>query len=116
MLAAWRDENTGRYTDPLAVLLYGKRLDAVLEQRHRELFLAWLGLDLATQKTQVAQYLSIDDEDQNTLIERWIQERLYEKLVPPAAREVERKLFVSDLVTVLLLLQGKLHPSGESQR
>ncbi len=100
LLAGLRDENTGHYTDTLAALVYGKGLDAVLEQRHRDLFLAWLGLDLATQATQV---------------EQWIQQRLYEKLIPPAAREVERKLFVSNLVTILLLLQGRLRSLGESR-
>jgi len=50
LLAGFRDENTGRYTDTLAALVYGERLDAILEQRHRDLFLAWLGLDLATQR------------------------------------------------------------------
>jgi hypothetical protein len=103
-LAGLRDESTGCYTDPLAALLYGNQLDAVLEQRHRQFFLAWLGLDLATQTTQVAQYLAVDDEDKNRLVEQWIKERRYEKLAPPAAREVERKLFVSDLITILLLL------------
>jgi len=115
-LAGLRDESTGRYTDPLAALLYGNQLDGVLEQRHRQFFLAWLGLDLATQTTQVAQYLAVDDENENTLVEQWIKETLYEKLIPPAAREVERKLFVSDLMTILLLLQGKRNPNGESHR
>lgn len=115
-LAGLRDESTGRYTDPLAALLYGNQLDAVLEQRHREFFLVWLGLNLPTQTTQVAQYLAVDDEDKNTLVEQWIEERLYEKLVPPAAKEVERKLFVSDLMTILLLLQRKPNSSGESHR
>ena len=42
-LAGLRDESTGRYTDPLAALLYGGGLDAVLGRRHRELFsaMAW---------------------------------------------------------------------------
>jgi hypothetical protein len=113
-LAGLRDDSTGRYTDPLAALAYGKVLDAVLERRHREIFFAWLVLDLATQSTQVAQHLAVDDKDQNTLIEQWIQERLYEKLIPSAAGEVERKLFVSDLMTILLLLQGQLNSSEES--
>ncbi len=116
LLADLRDERTGCYTDPLAVLLYGKRLEAILEQRHRELFFAWLRLDLATQTTQVAHYLGANDHGQNTWIEQWIQKRLYERLIPPAAREVERKLFVSDMMTILLLLQGKPHSPGESHR
>ena len=113
-LAGLRDESTGRYTDPLAALLYGNQLDAVLERRHREFFLVWLGLDLVTQTTQVAQYLAVDDEVKTTLVKQWIKERRYEKLAPPAAREVERKLFVSDLITILLLLQDKLNFGEES--
>src|ERR1700688_1387518 len=81
-LAGLRDESTGRYTDPLAALLYGNQLGAVLEQRHGGFFLAWLGLDLATQTTQVAQYLAVDDEDKTTLVKQWIKERGYEKLAP----------------------------------
>ena len=115
MLAGLRDENTGLYTDTLAALVYGKGLAAVLEQRHRDLFLDWLGLELATQATQVEQYIIVDDEDQYNSTEQWISKRLYEKLIPPAARAVERKLFVSNLVTILLLLQGRLRYPGESQ-
>ena len=115
LLAGLRDENTGLYTDTLAALVYGKGLAAVLEQRHRDLFLDWLGLELATQATQVEQYIIVDDEDQYNSTEQWISKRLYEKLIPPAAREVERKLFVSNLVTILLLLQGRLRYPGESQ-
>ena len=114
LLASLRDENTGHYTDTLAALVYGKGLAAVLDQRHRDLFLEWIGLELATQATQVEQYITVDGEDQYNSSEQWINKRLYEKLIPPAAREVERKLFVSNLVTILLLLEGRLR-SGESQ-
>jgi hypothetical protein len=114
-LASLRDENTGHYTDTLAALVYGKSLDAVLEQRHRDLFLAWLGLDLATQATQVEQYITVDSANQYSLNEQWIQQKLYERLIPPAARKVERRLFVSNLVTILLLLQGRLRSLGKSR-
>jgi hypothetical protein len=109
-----RDESTGRYTDPLAAVLYGEELNVEIGRRHRQFFSAWLRLDLATQTTEVAHYLAVKNEEQNTLIEQWIRERLYEKLIPAAAKEVERKLFVSDLLTILLLLQSKL--SGETRR
>lgn len=59
------------------MLVYGNQFDVVLAQRHQELFFTWLGLDLATQGTEVAQYLEGVDADQNVLVEPWIQERLY---------------------------------------
>ena len=105
LLADLRDDSTGRYIETLAMFVYGKQLHVVLEERHREVFFAWLGLDLATQSAEIAQYLAGDDADQSMLTEQWIHERRYEPLIPPAAREVERILFVSDLTTILRLLQ-----------
>jgi hypothetical protein len=116
LLASLRDASTGRYTDPLVALIYGNHLHAVLEHRHQDIFFAWLGLGLATQSIQVAQHLADYGPDQNALIERWIQERLYDELIPANAGAVERQLFVSDLMTILLLLQSKMNPGGESHR
>ena len=112
LLADLRDQATVQVIDPLAVLACEKPLDGVFERRHRELF-AWLCLDLTTQITDVAQYLTVDGEDESTRVEQWIRERLYERLIPPSATPVERSLFVSDLMATLLLLQARLNSSGE---
>jgi hypothetical protein len=113
LLADLKDEATGQVMDPLAVLACGKPLDDVFERRHREIFFAWLCRDLTTQLTDVAQYLAVDRAHGSAQVARWIRERLYERLIPPSATAVERSLFVSDLMAILLLLQARLNSSGE---
>lgn len=94
--------------DQLADLLYGKGpIDAALQQKHRELFAAWLGLSLAVQLADVAEYLANEggnDIARAKLVQRWVEEKLYERLRPMGAGESEWRLFSSDLRAILQLL------------
>jgi len=112
-LAGLRHPNPGRYDDPLAVLVYGEdQIDAALRQKHREMFYGWLGVALARQTEDVAEYLARQADAQYPRVaetlQRWVQERSYEKLIPEAANESERELFSSDLRAILQLLQVRL--------
>jgi hypothetical protein len=114
LLADLRD----RSPDPLAERLHGKeQTQAALQQKHREIFLAWLGLNLAAQMTEVAEYLTTHCGNHKAqLVQQWVDERLYEKLIPAAASEGEWVLFTSDLRIILQLLEIRFDPSEESCR
>jgi hypothetical protein len=112
-LAGLRHENSGRYYDPLADLVYGKdQVDTVLRRKHAELFCAWLGVALATQTEEVAEYLTDQADGQNPriaqMLEWWIQYRLYENLIPEGTSKPQRELFSSDITAILQLLQVRL--------
>ncbi len=114
MLADLRDK-----TDPRAELLYGKApIEAALQEKHREIFFAWLGLNFAARMTEVAEHLATRSRNSNApvaqLVQRWIHETLYEQLVPEEAGGSERELFSADLRTILQLLRVKLDSSRES--
>ncbi len=114
LLADLRDHDN----DQLADMLYGKGpIDGAFRQKHLELFAAWLGLSPAARLADVAEYLANEvgnDPAIAKLVQRWVEEKLYEGLRPLGATESEWRLFCSDLQTVLQLLL-RLGSSGESQ-
>lgn len=115
LLAELRD-----YTaDELAELLYGKeQIAAALQQKHRDIFFAWLGLNRASQVAEVEKYLADrsgnDDRAIAELAQLWAREKVYEKLRPTAASESERELFSSHLRDILQLRHKGLDSSGEN--
>ena len=106
-LASLKDgTDGGHYRDPLAGILYGEEeIEAALQGKHREIFSNWLGLGLAAQMAEVAEYLAGQDEDHNALISIWLHDKVYESLIPTAVSQAERNLFTSDLKAILQLLQ-----------
>lgn len=119
-LAGLRRENSGRYDDPLAALVYGKdQVDAVLRKKHREIFYVWLGVALVTQTEEVAEYLAVQADGENPriaeLLQRWNQYKLYANLIPDDASKPERGLFSSDLRAILQLLQVRLGSTAEAE-
>jgi hypothetical protein len=115
-LASLKDGNDGHYHDPLAGLLYGEEaIDAALQAKHREVFSHWLGIGLTEQMAEVAEYLAAQDEDHSSLISIWLQDKVYESLIPGAVSEAEQSLFSSDVKTILQLLQVRLGPAAENR-
>jgi hypothetical protein len=115
LLADLRDQND----DELANMLYGKeQIDQALRRKHREIFLAWLGLSLTEQLEDVAGYLANEGGNNGAtiakLVQRWVQEKSYERLRPTLAGESEWRLFSSDLQTILQLLLRRPGSPGES--
>ncbi len=85
---------------------------AAIKEKHQELFFGWLRLSLAAQTEEVAQYFAGQGEGQNAriveLLNRWIEEKTYEKLVPATASDQSHTLFCSDLKAILRLLRIRL--------
>jgi hypothetical protein len=114
-LAGLRDHEN----DPLADMLYGKGpIDAALQEKHREVFNTWLGLSLEARLADVTEYFA-NEGGNNTGIakwaQRWMEEKLYERLRPIGAGESEWSLFSSGLEAILQLLL-RLGVSGTTHR
>ena len=69
-------------------------------ERHRKVFLEWLGLTLEEQHAEVQRFLA-RQPDPAALVRDWLRDRSYEHLVPADVREVERDLFLCDLQIIL---------------
>jgi hypothetical protein len=114
LLADLRDNH-----DELADMLYGKdQIDEAIREKHREIFIAWLGLSPAKKTAEVAAHLADQGGSQKAvlyqLIQQWLQGRLYERLRPTGASDSEHRLFSSVLGAILQSLQARLGSSEES--
>jgi len=109
-LASLRDPRSGRYRHEVMTSLLGAEDgDRALSRSHQQLFAEWLAYSLSDQKSDLEEYLRRVGGPRNF--------RHYNDLIPPAAREVERQLYLTDLETLLELLRyehgaAALHPSA----
>jgi hypothetical protein len=107
------------HSEPLADMLYGKeQIQAVLQTKHREIFLAWLALSPRTRIEEVGECLADQagskDATIGQLIQQWLQGKLYERLRPSAASDLEYGHFSIDLRAILQRLQVRFGSPGES--
>lgn len=108
-LASLRNPATGQYAHPvLSPALGNEEADKTLRKSHYQVFSQWLTFGLAEQKADFSEFLTTRDARS--------QAARFRDLPPPAARDVERQLFVTDLETVLGLLKlaGASLPAGEA--
>jgi len=127
-LASLRDLDTGEYQDrvieALLALKFGKaetesvrrdeqlielhcgrtELDRALRQEHLAVFEAWLCLNLRQQTAQLESHASRQGIPPRTLFGEWIRKKSYERLIPSGAMPFQRRLFLTDLETVLTSL------------
>ncbi len=105
-LSSLRDSNTGTYDHYGLAQVFGvKDADRTLRQSHTQVFSEWLNLNLEQQKGDLEEYLSGLEEDVDALVATWIRLAPYRNLIPPRAREVEKKLYLSDFEIVMELLK-----------
>ena len=104
-LSTLRDPNTGVYAHfGFAQRVGEDAADDALRQSHLQCFSEWLAFSLEEQKADLDLYLSGIDSDKKTILDTWIRTKPYRNLIPAAAMEVERRLYHSDLETLLELL------------
>jgi hypothetical protein len=127
-LASFREPETGKYTDQvlgaLLALKFGKaetvpirrheqviglqcergELARVLRHQHLAVFEDWLCLNVEQQMAELECYASSQSIKAPTLIRQWIQERPFERVIPPDALPFQRRLFLEDMETVLATL------------
>lgn len=104
-LASLRDQATSRYVVPDASLsVNAEDTDGTLCRLHQLVFAEWLGFSLAEQMADLRDYLRSSDDPR--------QPDQYRLLVPRSASDVERRLYLTDLETLLeLLAHGTAAPS-----
>lgn len=107
-LSSLRDPNTDTYRHfGLAQIFGDQAADEALRTSHQQVFAEWLRFDLERQKADLDLYLVSLDGDRRVIVDTWIRLAPYRNLVPSAAREVERELYVKDLEILLELLRSE---------
>ena len=106
-LSSLRNLNSGRYEHHGLALVFG-RLEAskALKKSHREAFAEWLSYDIEEQKADLDLYLSGQLEDKRTILRTWERLEPYRNVLPSSAKDVEKKLYLSDLRAILNLLKN----------
>src|SRR6202167_5264066 len=104
-LSSLRDETSGVYEHPgLAQMVGAEEARETLRRSHARVFQDWLCLNLEQQKADLQEYLAETPSPAATLAD-WAASAAYQSWAPPTAQEVERRLFVGDLETLLALLK-----------
>jgi hypothetical protein len=107
-LCSLRDSNTGCYEHyGLAQAFSDQEADRVLRESHEQAFAEWLCFNLEQQKADLDLYLSGLNGNRRTILDTWIRLTPYRGLIPTVAREVERRLYLTDLETILELLKNE---------
>jgi hypothetical protein len=105
-LSSLFDANSSIYRHELFARMFGTQdADRVLRQQHREVFSDWLDRSLEEQKNDLDEYLAGMRLAAGQVVQDLTQMNHYRALIPPAAREVERQLYLTDLETLLELLK-----------
>jgi hypothetical protein len=105
-LASLRDPNTGVYRHAGLGQLFGEdETDQTLRTSHDQTFAEWLCFTIEQQKQDVEDYLDDVEGDKKTVLATWLRLSPYANFVPASARDVERKLFNSDLDMILEVLR-----------
>ena len=106
-LSTLRDPNTGSYAHYGFAQRVGEGVaEEALRESHGQCFSEWLNFSLEQQKADLDLYLSSISADKKTILETWIRTKPYRNLVPAKAMEVERKLYNSDVETLIELLMA----------
>jgi hypothetical protein len=106
-LARLRDPNTGAYQHHgLAQVFGAEEADRALRDSHLVSFQQWLEMNLKHQKADLALFFSGLLVERNTLIETWLRLAHYQNLIPAAAGEPERILFMEDIEALLKALRS----------
>ncbi len=104
-LSTLRDVNTGQYAHyGFAHRVGEEAADLTLRQSHWQCFTEWLAFGLEEQSADLDLYLSSIESDKKKILETWSRTKPYLNLIPTAAIDVERRLYNSDLETLLELL------------
>lgn len=106
-LARLRDPNSGVYQHHgLAQVFGAEEADRALRQSHLSCFLEWLRMSLEHQKADLAVFFTSVLVERQTMIETWLRLAHYRNLIPAAAPEPERALFLADIETLLRALRN----------
>lgn len=107
-LCSLRDANTGEYQHYGLSQIFGdEETDRALRESHGMAFAEWLCFTLEQQKTDLDLYLAGLVGNRGAIVDTWLRLAPYKNLPPSSARDVERRLYNSDLETILELLKNE---------
>jgi hypothetical protein len=113
-LASLRNANTGSYEHfGLSERVGAGEVDRLIRRSHLEVFQQWLCFSLERQKQELEAYFSGLEGDERAILANWLQLGPYAAWVPAESRDVERRLFYTDLEMVLELIRNE---SGVASR
>jgi hypothetical protein len=106
-LSGLRNPNSGRYDHHGLALVFGADdSNRALKKSHKQVFAEWLSFNLEQQMADLNLYLSDLPEEKKTVIQAWTLLKPYKNLLPSNAKPVERRLYLSELQTMLELIKG----------
>ena len=107
-LSSLRDPNTGRYNHHGLAAIFGEEeANAAMRQSHEEIFAMWLESNMAQQKEDLDLYVAGLEPERKRVVETWTRLEPYRNLPPAAADPLEKKLFLTDLETLLSLMRNE---------
>ena len=113
-LASLRNVNRGTYEHfGLAERVGAAEVDALIRHSHLEAFQQWLCYSLEHQKEELETYFASLEGDRREILSNWLVLCPYAAWVPAESRDVERRLFYTDLEMVLELIRNE---SGVASR
>ena len=105
-LASLRNPNTGVYEHAgLADRVGAEMTDRVIRRSHLTIFQEWLCYGLRRQKSELDEHLSSLEGDRREVIYNWLSLEPFAIWVPAASKDVERKLFYTDLAIAMELIR-----------
>jgi hypothetical protein len=106
-LASLRNIHTGGYEHfGLAQRVGEGEVDCLLRRSHVDIFQEWLCFGLERQKEELEEYFLGLPGDKREIIATWLSIEPYGAWVPADSRDVERKLYYTDLSVVLDLIRA----------
>jgi hypothetical protein len=106
-LAGLRNPNSGRYDHHGLALVFGAdHANRALKKSHKQAFAEWLTFNLEHQMADLNLYLTDLPEDKKTVLQAWTKLKPYRNVLPSNARPVDRRLYLTELETMLDLLKA----------
>jgi hypothetical protein len=107
-LASLRSRETGRYNDyGLGRVLAEEEVDRELREAHQQVFADWLAFDLKSQSADLDLFLSSVEGHRRQILAACAAQAPHDWLVPEAAADHERQLYLADLGALLELLYAE---------
>jgi len=112
-LSGLRNPNTLRYEHHGLALVFGEdEAHRALKRSHNRAFAEWLSFNLEQQKADLDLYLSSLFEDKRTVLRAWDRLGHYRNILPNSVRGPEKRLYLSDLASLLTLLRNEYGVAG----
>jgi hypothetical protein len=106
-LSSLRNIHTGVYEHfGLAQRVGEGEVDHLLRRSHVEIFQEWLCFGLERQKHELEEYFFGLPGDKREIIATWLSIEPYGAWIPADSRDVERKLYYTDLSVALELIRA----------